>query len=71
MDGNKQFIMYEKDFPGGAVVKNLPANAEDTSLIPGLGRFHMPCLVQLSPWITTTEPMRSRVLAPQQDRPGQ
>ena len=30
------------DFPGGPVVKNPPANAEDTVLIPGLGRFHMP-----------------------------
>ena len=26
-------------FSGGSVVKNLPANAEDMSLIPGLGRF--------------------------------
>jgi len=26
---------------GGLVVKNLPANAEDTSSIPGLGRSHM------------------------------
>ena len=25
-------------FPGGSVVKNLPANAGDTALIPGLGR---------------------------------
>ena len=25
-------------FPGGAVVKNLPANAGDVGLIPGLGR---------------------------------
>ena len=25
-------------FPGGSVVKNLPANAEDSSLIPGSGR---------------------------------
>ena len=25
-------------FPSGAVVKNLPANARDTGLIPGLGR---------------------------------
>ena len=24
-------------FPGGAVVKNLPANAEDMGLIPGPG----------------------------------
>ena len=28
-------------FPGGPVVKNPPANAEDTGLIPGLGSFHM------------------------------
>ena len=27
-----------KGFPGGSVVKNLPANARDTGLIPGLGR---------------------------------
>ena len=25
-------------FPGGSVVKNLPASAEDTGLIPGSGR---------------------------------
>jgi len=30
------------DFTGGPVVKNLPANAEDTGLIPGQGGFHMP-----------------------------
>ena len=30
------------EFPGGPVVKNPPANAGDTDLIPGLGRFHMP-----------------------------
>ena len=29
------------DFPGGTVVKNLPANAGDTGLIPGSGRSHM------------------------------
>ena len=28
-------------FPGGAVVKNPPANAGDTGLSPGLGRSHM------------------------------
>ena len=28
-------------FPGGSVVKNLPANAGDTGLIPGLGRSHL------------------------------
>ena len=31
-----------RDFPGGAVVKNLPANAGDTGSIPGPGRSHMP-----------------------------
>ena len=30
------------DFPGGTVVKNLPANAGDTCSSPGLGRSHMP-----------------------------
>ena len=29
-------------FPGGTVVKNLPANAGDTGSSPGLGRSHMP-----------------------------
>ena len=28
--------------PGGAVVKNLPANAGDTGPSPGPGRSHMP-----------------------------
>ena len=30
------------DVPGGTVDRNLPANAGDTGLIPGPGRFHMP-----------------------------
>ena len=30
-----------RDFPGGTVVKNPPANAGDTGLIPGLGRSHI------------------------------
>ena len=29
-------------FPGGAVVKNPPANEGDTGLSPGPGRSHMP-----------------------------
>ena len=33
----------KQDFPGGPVVNNQPANAGDTSSIPGLGRFHIPC----------------------------
>ena len=35
-------------FPGGAVVENLPANAGDTGLSPGLGRSHI-AAEQLSP----------------------
>ena len=31
-----------EDFPGGAVVKNLPANAGDMGSSPGPGRSHMP-----------------------------
>ena len=31
-----------ENFPGGAVVKNPPANARDTGSIPGPGRSHMP-----------------------------
>ena len=30
-----------QDFYGGPVVKNLSANAGDTSSIPGLGRLHV------------------------------
>ena len=30
------------DFPGGAVVKNPPANAGDMGSCPGPGRSHMP-----------------------------
>ena len=36
-----------RNFPGGAVVKNLPANAvnaRDVGLIPGSGRKELPCL---------------------------
>ena len=33
---------YARDFPGGVVVKNPPANAGDTGSSPGPGRSHMP-----------------------------
>lgn len=33
---------YREDFPGGSVVKNLPASTGDTGSIRGLGRFHTP-----------------------------
>ena len=39
--------------PGGLVVKDLPDNTGDMSLIPGTGRPHMP----RSNEATTTEPM--------------
>ena len=42
-------------FPGGAVVKNPPANAGDMGSSPGLGRF-LHAVEQLSPCATTTEP---------------
>ena len=29
---------YRESFPGGSVVKNMPANAGDVGLIPGSGR---------------------------------
>ena len=34
----KEKLMIPRSFPGGSVVKNLPANAEDMGSIPGLGR---------------------------------
>ena len=36
---NKSMIL---DFPGGAMDRNQPTDAEDTGLIPGLGKFHIP-----------------------------
>ena len=30
--------MQDEGFPGGSLLKNLPANVEDVGLIPGLGR---------------------------------
>ena len=34
----RHFLCVVMGFPGGAVVKNLPANARDAGLIPGSGR---------------------------------
>ena len=39
-DITEDFLSW--DFPGGTVVKNLPANAGDMGSIPGPGRSHMP-----------------------------
>ena len=37
-----QINLEIKDFPGGTVDKNSPANERDPSSIPDPGRFHMP-----------------------------
>ena len=48
VDGNREqalktlLKLVHKGFPGGAVVKNLPANTGDTGSSPGPGRSHMP-----------------------------
>ena len=34
--------LFPGDFPGGTVVKNLPANAGDKGSSPSPGRSHMP-----------------------------
>ena len=53
MQSNCSNLLLKMDFPGGSVVKNLPANAGDAGSIPGLGRspggghgnpFHYSCL---------------------------
>ena len=65
------------DFPGGAVVKNPPANAGDTGSRPSPGRSHMPwsskaCAPQLlSLRATTTEAHTPRAHALQQEKPPQ
>ena len=41
-DGFLKIKTQLQDFPGGAVVKNPPANAGDTGSSPGPGRSHMP-----------------------------
>ena len=44
-ESNVSFLKDRKedteDFPGGPVVRSLPANAGDMGSIPGLGRFHI------------------------------
>ena len=41
---SQDFVVLKKDsgFPGGAEVKNPPANAGDKGSSPGPGRSHMP-----------------------------
>ena len=49
-----------KDFPGGAVVENLPANAGVTGSNPGLGGSHMP----RSDWAREPQLLSLRVWSP-------
>ena len=49
-------------FPDDSVLKNPPANAGDTGLIPDLGRSHMKEL--LHPSATTIEPVLQSLEAP-------
>ena len=75
MQPKKKKLLW--DFPGGAVVKNLPANAGDTGSIPGSGRSHalwsnqarVPQLLSLC--TTTTEAHAPRARALQQEKPLQ
>ena len=71
-----------RDFPGGAVVKNPPANVGNTGSSPGPGRSHMPwsnythvpqllslCSIAREPQLL--KPARPRDCAPQQEKPPQ
>ena len=56
------------DFPGGPVVKNLPAKARYMDLIPGPGRFH----VLWGNWARAPQllkPVHPRACAPQEMPP--
>ena len=46
----------KRDFPGGTVVKHLPASAGDTGSTPGPGRSHTCLRVTKPVHTTTTEP---------------
>ena len=46
-----------RDFSGGPMVKNLPANAGDAGSIPGLGTKIPHSMGQLSLFTTPTEPV--------------
>ena len=58
------------DFPGGTLIKNLPANARDRGLIPGWGRFHMPQSNQ-APVPQLLKPANPRACALQREKPLQ
>ena len=56
-----------RDFPGGPVVKSMPAKAGDRGSIPGPGRSHMPRVNSLC--TTTTESKWSKAFVLQQEKP--
>ena len=58
-----------RSFPGGSVVKNLPANAGDRCLIPDPGRSHIPqrnkaCVPQLLSLCSRAEAAATEACAP-------
>ena len=57
------------DFPGGPVVRNLPANAGDRGSIPSAGRFHM-LQGNKARVLPTMEPERPRAHESQPLKPG-
>ena len=68
-----QQILIRLGFPGGSVVKNLPANAGDTGLIPGLEdplqkeiATHSSILASEIPW--TEEPGQLQSLGSQKSQ---
>ena len=62
----KQRKKNVRNFPGGPVIRNLPANSGDTGSIPDPGRFHVP--QGTNPFHTTTE-LHSRAYILQQEKP--
>ena len=65
-DGNIRW--YSQDFPGGPVVKNLPADAQDVGLIPGQGTKFPYASGQLRSCAATSEPVSSRAHTPHLER---
>ena len=64
---NKTSLKQHLGFPGGPVVQNPPCSAEDTSLIPGPGRSHMPWGREALA-LQLPKPVHPRALAPQQEK---
>ena len=78
---NIRINQLKQGFPGGAVVKNPPANAGDMGSSPGPGRSHMPQSkkpMRHNYWACPLEPTSHnywvcapRARAPQQEKPLQ